>query len=505
MFCRRHSISLKYDINNPYGKKKFSEPDISPWLVCEEIFFDNSYSAKKDEFLLGLNLDVKNIGLQEAEEAVCKVTVEDNQEKTVYVKTVQTEKIDTPLRIILWETEILSLVQKGIQINVELKWDNQLQKSRFDFDVQTLLEILLNTSFDKLSEDIVIEREYLKKNLGWAQFFKQDELIISGDFIYNFISSFFNHDWNKVKSFFEKVNYKIRKIAAELKENTIYFTGNAHIDMAWLWKFEETVQVCYETFESALNFADKYPGFVYCQSSAQTYWWMENRFPNYFKAIQDKVKSGQWEIIGGMWVEPDLNIPNGESIVRQLLYGKRYFWKKFGIDVRVGFNPDTFGYCWTLPQIFKKAGINSFVTQKITWNDTNEFPHKMFWWESPDGSRILAVFPFTYVHTGEPKRVAREFIKHKKVSGISDQLVLYGVGNHGGGPTQENIDNIHQIQKIDAYPRAEMSSVKNVIDIVRSKYNDLPVWDDELYLEYHRGTYTSQAKTKKMSAPRMDR
>ena len=489
--------SLLYKINNPFGNSTFINPEVSPWLVCRDVFFDDSFSKGKDVYLLGLNVDIKNLGLKEAEDAVCTVTVADDKKENVYVQSVKIKKTERPQRIILEVDEILSFIKRGKQLCIESTWEKQQQTSRFDFYAEEILKILLNSSFDQTSENIVKERDYLRKNLEWARFFEQEELVIPRDVIYNVISSYFNDDWDEVKSYFEKINYKIRMIAAELKENTIYFTGNAHIDMAWLWKFEETVQVCYETFASALNFAEKYPNFVYCQSSAQAYWWMENRFLDYFKAIQDKVKSGQWEIIGGMWVEPDLNIPNGESIVRQLLYGKRYFRKKFGIDVKVGFNPDTFGYCWTLPQIFKKAGINSFVTQKITWNDTNEFPHKIFWWESPDGSRILAVFPFTYVHTGEPKRVAREFIKHKQVSGTSDQLVLYGVGNHGGGPTQENIDNIHQIQKIDAYPRAEMSSVKNFVDIVRKKYDDLPVWDDELYLEYHRGTYTSQAQTKK--------
>src|SRR4029077_4102486 len=160
---------------------------------------------------------------------------------------------------------------------------------------------------------------------------------------------------------------KLAELRPWLQQFTIRAVGNSHIDMAWLWPWTETVEVVRNTFQSVLDLMREYPDFQFTMSSARTYEWMQEKYPDLFKQIEQRVKEGRWEIIGGMWVEPDLNMPAGESLVRQILVGKRYFKQTFGVDVMIGWNPDSFGYNWQLPQIYKKSGMNYFVTQKLLW------------------------------------------------------------------------------------------------------------------------------------------
>jgi alpha-mannosidase len=196
---------------------------------------------------------------------------------------------------------------------------------------------------------------------------------------------------------------ELEKIKPDLQQTSIRLTGNSHIDAAWLWPWTETVQVVHNTFSTALQLMDEYPQYTFTQSAAAYSEWMCQKYPAICQEIQERVKQGRWELVGGMWVEPDLNMPDGESLVRQLLIGKRYFRDKFGADVRIGWNPDSFGYNWQLPQIYKKSGVDYFVTQKMTWNDTNPLPFKLFWWQSPDGSKVLAYFPHDYARGIEPE------------------------------------------------------------------------------------------------------
>ena len=168
---------------------------------------------------------------------------------------------------------------------------------------------------------------------------------------------------------------KLQALNPWLKQFTIRAVGNSHIDMAWLWPETETVEVVRNTFQSVLDLMREYPDFKFTMSSARTYVWMQEKYPDLFAQIQQRVKEGRWEVIGGMWVEPDLNLPSGESLVRQILVGKRYFQKTFGVDVKIGWNPDSFGYNWQLPQIYKKSGMDYFVTQKLLWaHEFTTFP-----------------------------------------------------------------------------------------------------------------------------------
>jgi alpha-mannosidase len=299
---------------------------------------------------------------------------------------------------------------------------------------------------------------------------------------------------------------KLESLKSWLQKFTIDAAGNSHIDMAWLWPWTETVEVVRNTFRSALDLMREYPDFKFTMSSAQTYAWMEEKYPDLFKEIQQRVKEGRWEIVGGMWVEPDLNMPGGESLVRQILTGKRYFQQKFGVDVKIGWNPDSFGYSWQLPQIYKKSGMDYFVTQKIYWNDTTKFPHKLFWWEAPDGSRLLAYIPHDYANDLEPVKMATDLAAYAPAMYSSDptdgreMMHLFGVGDHGGGPTRDMLDvGTRWMAKGVVYPRLRFSTARAFFDDLQKASANLnvPTWHNEMYFEYHRGVLTTQAETKR--------
>jgi alpha-mannosidase len=315
-----------------------------------------------------------------------------------------------------------------------------------------------------------------------------------------------------------------------LQQATMDLDGNAHIDAAWLWPRTETVDAVRRTFTTALQLMNEYPNYVFTQSAAQYYEWMADKYPDLNDQIKQRIKEGRWEVVGGMWVEPDLNLPSGESQVRQLLVGQRFFKKEYGVTARIGWNPDSFGYNWQLPQIYKRSGLDYFVTQKMHWNDTNQLPFRLFWWESPDGSKVLTYFPTDYVHTDlNPTRISADFAESAdRNPGTIEHLDLYGVGDHGGGPTRDMLDQgdhwIDEGKKSDtAVPTMRYSTVQHYFDDVQSHLNPdsptwdydsiakgytappagpngevgIPTWKDELYFEYHRGVYTTQANHKR--------
>ncbi len=292
-----------------------------------------------------------------------------------------------------------------------------------------------------------------------------------------------------------------------VRQFTIRAVGNAHIDMAWLWPWTETVEVVRNTFRSVLDLMREYPDFKFTMSSARTYEWMEEKYPDLFHEIQQRVKEGRWEIVGGMWVEPDLNMPAGESLVRQILVGKQYFQQKFGVDPKIGWNPDSFGYNWQLPQIYKKSGMDYFVTQKLLWaHEYTTFPYKLFWWQSPDGSRILTYFPHDYAGGLDADSMAKDLsIWAPSIYGSSTDnnptmMHLYGVGDHGGGPTRTMLDNVPPLTAPrEVYPKFEFSTAGEFFKELEPKLPSLqvPTWNDELYFQYHRGVMTTQAETKR--------
>ena len=300
---------------------------------------------------------------------------------------------------------------------------------------------------------------------------------------------------------------KLEQLKPWLQQFTIRIVGNSHIDMAWLWPWTETVEVVRNTFQSVLDLMREYPDFKFTMSSARTYEWMQEKYPDLFKQIEEKVKEGRWEIIGGMWVEPDLNMPDGESLVRQILVGKRYFQKNFGVDVKIGWNPDSFGYNWQLPQIYKKAGMDYFVTQKLLWaHEFTTFPYKLFWWQAPDGSRLLTYFPHDYAGGIDAEPLGKDLsvwmpsIYGNKLTDSPEMMHLYGVGDHGGGPTRVMLDHADQLGSPDAvFPRLQFSFARDFFTDMEKKLPTMqvPTWDGELYFQYHRGVFTTQSETKR--------
>ncbi|MHB1685847.1 MAG: alpha-mannosidase [Ignavibacteriaceae bacterium] len=308
-----------------------------------------------------------------------------------------------------------------------------------------------------------------------------------------------NGDFRKFKESLAKVRSQLIPIKNFVKKFTLFFDSNAHIDAAWLWRSKETKFVCRNTFASVLHIMDVKPEFTYTQSAAQYFKWMQDLYPDVFQGIKDRIKDGRWEVVGGMWIEPDCNLPSGESWDRQLLYAKSYFQKNLGVDVKLGWNPDSFGYNWNMPMFYKNAGIDAFITQKIGWNETDVFPYRVFWWESPDGSRILSYFPFDYVNTITQSYELVDWLRQFEANtGFKKFMILFGVGDHGGGPTIDMIDRIEHLKTLDIYPNIEYGTATNYINWLKSQdLSKLPVWDSELYLEYHQGTFTSHSNIKK--------
>jgi len=304
---------------------------------------------------------------------------------------------------------------------------------------------------------------------------------------------------NAFLSAFDQEDGILLPLRNELREKySLYCAGYSHIDLAWKWPWIESVEVVKKTTESVFNIMDRFPDFRYSMGQAHAYEWMEKYQPGIFRKIQQMVKEGKWEIIGGQWVEPDGNLPSGESFVRQSLYAKRYFREKFGVDVKVCWMPDSFGFNWNLPQILSRAGIEAFITTRVDLNDTRNFPHRQFWWQGPDGSRVLVYIPRDgYMHDLIGWQMV-DFLKAEKAEFNSGkELVLYGVGNHGGGPTMEMLERARRAQQAPAYPEMELSISQEFFQAITVQEKErMPVWHSELYLERFRGCFTSQAKTK---------
>lgn len=378
-----------------------------------------------------------------------------------------------------------------------------------DFHVEVETAHILLPSITSDSKKIADEQALLEQAVGMLDIKALD----SGD------QAKFDASLRAAQQHIEPLKPILRSVKMEL-------VGNTHMDTAWLWPWTETVDTAKRTYTTALQLMTEYPDYKFTQSVALYFEWMQEKYPDIFSQIQDRVKQGRWELVGGMWVEPDLNMPDGESQVRQLLIGKRFFQKQMGIDVRIGWNPDSFGFNWQLPQIYKKSGVDYFVTQKLMWNETNKLPLKLFWWQSPDGSRVLTYFTDDYTKDPEPSLLAQDTVIARKLSPGEDSLMhLYGIGDHGGGPTRVMLDRAKDWMEPDKiFPKMEFSTAGAYFADVEKRVTippgtpiwnykamsvaaltlpaamvgsiNVPVWNDELYLEFHRGVYTTQARHK---------
>ena len=282
----------------------------------------------------------------------------------------------------------------------------------------------------------------------------------------------------------------IQESAAQYKKYSVSLLGNAHIDLMWLWRYPETIDVIKNTFTSALNLMEKYPDFRFVHGQAQSYIWMEQLEPELFAKVKRRIEEGRWEIIGGSWSQPDKNMPSGESLVRQYLYGKKYFREKFGQDVAVGFMPDTFGHAATLPQILKKCGIDNYIFFRPFEEE------RLFYWRSPDGSTVLAYRPPEWYNTSITPDIGRLAMTTEKKFGVPNTLRCYGVGDHGGGPTERDVQLAMQLNRTIGYPNVVFSNIHAYFNQIRPQTTKLDTVQDELNFVFD-GCWTSQAMTKK--------
>ena len=277
--------------------------------------------------------------------------------------------------------------------------------------------------------------------------------------------------------------------------------GHAHMDLAWLWPIRETIRKCGRTFATTLDLMERYPAYVFGASQPQQYDWVKQHYPELYAGIKRRVAEGRWEVQGAMWVEPDTNLPSGESLIRQILYGKRFFREEFGRDPDCLWVPDVFGYTGALPQILAKSGVPYFMTQKLSWSLITRHPYHTFWWEGIDGSKVLAHMPpeATYNSAANPGSVlATE--QNFAEKGVSDRcLMLFGIGDGGGGPGEEHLERLAREADLAGLCPVVQQPAKAFFDHIAAGGERYPTWSGELYLERHQGTYTTQGRIKRFN------
>lgn len=301
------------------------------------------------------------------------------------------------------------------------------------------------------------------------------------------------------------------------KQFRISAIGHTHIDVAWLWRLRHTREKTARSFSTVLELMREYPEYVFMHSTPQVWQFIKEDYPELYEQIKERVREGRFEPEGATWLEPDANIPSGEALTRQFLYGTRFFQKEFNAKQNVLWLPDVFGYSWALPQIMKGFGINNFMTTKISWNDTNRMPHDTFIWKGIDGSEVLTHFittvdpgvpykntnNFEYTYNGKitPHTVLGSYSVYADKMLNNDLLLSYGWGDGGGGPQREMIENMKMIDQLPALPTVKPTRVddyfRQLQRTIKESSQKPAEWNGELYLEFHRGTYTSQARVKK--------
>lgn len=280
-------------------------------------------------------------------------------------------------------------------------------------------------------------------------------------------------------------------------QSEVIFTGHSHIDVAWLWRIQESVRKSARTFSNVVSLMDKYPEMTFAQSQAVLYDMTKKYYPAVYERIKEKIRNGQWDIVGNVWVEADTNLASGEALIRQLLYGREYFMKEFGKASDTYWLPDCFGFSWALPQIIKRSGMKNFLTSKLNNNDTNRFPHTLFRWKGNNGDEILAYLQrasyngeydlgdIESAETGDEKNI------------VSTTMAMFGHGDGGGGPTYPMLERGRRLKNYPGLPKTEIGHVDGFFEKISEQADELPVWNGEMYYENHRGTYTSQAFVKK--------
>jgi alpha-mannosidase len=282
-------------------------------------------------------------------------------------------------------------------------------------------------------------------------------------------------------------------------EQHFVMQGHAHIDVAWLWPLWETVRKCARTFSTVDRYMEEFPEYVFGQSQAQLYAFTKEHYPGLYQRIRRRVAEGRWEVTGATWVEMDCNLTSGESLIRQALFGRRFYREEFGLEPEIAWLPDAFGYPACLPQIFVKCGLKYFLTQKMSWNQFNRIPYHTFRWRGIDGTEILTHFPPTDTYNGmlTPAQMLEGVRRFSQKGIVREQLYLFGFGDGGGGPTKQMLESARRAKSLAGLPSCEQGKAHDFFARAAKDWERLPVWADELYNEFHRGTYTTQARTKR--------
>ena len=279
----------------------------------------------------------------------------------------------------------------------------------------------------------------------------------------------------------------------------VVMDGHSHIDVTWLWRIQESERKAARTFSNNLLLMDLYPQFTFTQSQAILYDMCKKLYPDLFERVKEKVKNGQWGVVGNTWVECDTNIASGEAMIRQLLYGREFFLKEFGVSSDTYWLPDCFGFSYALPQIIKRSGMQYFITAKLRNQDTNRFPHTLFRWRGADGSEILAYNQRSHYegHFTAQQLCETAFENEQREAGDGTTFGMFGYGDGGGGCTYRMVENAKRLERFPGLPASHMGHPSEFFAAVDRDRDKLPVWNDEMYYENHRGTYTSQAFIKK--------
>lgn len=311
----------------------------------------------------------------------------------------------------------------------------------------------------------------------------------------------FDFEKEKVLESIPRAQEVFRKKMAEISGQThgiIKFVGQAHIDTAWLWPVRESIRKSAKTLSNVCSLMDKYPEFTFAFSQPQLFEFVKDHYPELYQRVKEKVASGQFELVGNTWVEMDTNIPSGESLIRQILYGRQYFLKEFGKCSNVFWMPDVFGYSWALPQIIKRSGMKYFFTSKLINNDDNRFPYSLFQWQGVDGTKIPAYLQrLNYNGMVAPQTLQTLYQRYDQKAILDEALMTFGYGDGGGGPTYQMLETAERLKNFPGLPKLELATSESYFEDAEAVQEELPVWNDEMYYEFHRGTYTSQANVKK--------
>lgn len=394
----------------------------------------------------------------------------------------------------------VGMIDTHIEVNFDVKLRNK-KVTKLYYDMKVPFDAL--DCFDERSESYVITLKHLENtcNLVALRYENIDDFYKSVDAADKYI--------------FEEYYGK----ACSGSSAVVSYIGHTHIDVAWLWTLAQTREKVQRTFSTVLTLMERYPEYVFMSSQPQLYQFLKEEEPQLYEKVKEKVKEGRWEVEGAMWLEADCNLSSGESLIRQILYGKQFIKDEFGIDSKVLWLPDVFGYSAALPQILKKCGVDKFVTSKISWNDTNTLPYDTFMWQGIDGSEIFSYFLTAQTHkqflagdrytvyggvvTPEMNLGAWERYQQKEYN--NEAIVTFGYGDGGGGPTEEMIESEKRLEYgLLGMPKARMSFAGDFLNRVENNFKEnceligrTPKWVGELYLELHRGTYTSVSKNKK--------